>query len=903
MCVYTLMTLTMTNHVIRKGKIATATFNTQTYTYEFDNVQHPIIQFSATMEPIEKSNSLPQSLLELPYRRKDLKITLEEYTDDQASSPQLASLIEKKRKLCSFEYDLSDCFLQMKQHHQRLGEKCSVTLPLMTLVPKSFSKVFQSPEKKLEKKGSILSNVMSRKPALFSTKSSGSINTATTTGSDTHNLGGLLLLKMSIQPHFTSDDDEETVESDTAVSTDNLMTDDYASDLDEEFGVRERSDSLDRVSLDLPRTKVSDPTPRRISLDLARNTTSTTTATTAATTISNISTVSSETSSAKKKLVYIASPRPHSTTIDQPQSLQITTDSDSTATTTAATTITTTSPPSVTVTVQRQQDLVSNTPSPTIVIDHEDETAFEKQQEKETTNIVTSTNSTTLPPPISIPSPSPVVLNTHVDLSLIAEKENIEMRSRIATLEQELIKYKEQVELIDKTVVEDKTSEYEQKIVTLQQTQLSLTQKQHELQQLNEQITEKYNGVLDKLNESQLQLEIVKKNEFDRLKQLENDNELLNMQLRVLDDQKKQLEATIKTLQSELSKMRIRLKYQESKLLEQQQQQQQQIEETNTTAISSTSSENFHPIVLAVMWGLMVSFCMVLAFPFTYQTLSQEDKSTAAEYLFGQCLGGFGAYALFTFFALHVAQKLQLHMYGTYTVHFLRTQVVSLSDYKLFTLDADFIENAKSSSLWGLCLGFIVKFIDWLLLHRWIVNSDSGNNPISSISIWKKIFYSVYCGVADELIGRLFLFLLFVDVCRRLRIHLLAKHPDSFWLAILSLKSLEGKKLKEDDNTDSNQSTDNDHHHHSNSLLVGNGLTKLILCAMVLSSICFSLCKCPWEMTMYPPSGIFSWLISLVRCIFIHGSTSMVFCYMFFIQENIEFAMLAHIVYEVVMQW
>ena len=224
----------------RGGKIATATFNPTTNEYDFDRVSTPMFSFVATMEPLssDKLPSNPSTLIEQSWKQKQLKITIEEFVDDQFKfiDSQLATNLLNK-KICSHVYDLSDCFTQMKQRQQKLGEQCTATLPMMTLTNKSFAKVVPPPIPTEKKRLSLFS-----KTPLFS-RSNSSGKMTTSANDDNENTldlsspttGGLLLLKMNIEPKFT-DMDEETVDSDTVVSVDNILTeeDDTHSDLEED---------------------------------------------------------------------------------------------------------------------------------------------------------------------------------------------------------------------------------------------------------------------------------------------------------------------------------------------------------------------------------------------------------------------------------------------------------------------------------------------------------------------------------------------------------------------------------------------------------------------------------------------------------------------------------------------
>jgi uncharacterized small protein (DUF1192 family) len=894
----------------KKGELPfVATFNPTTYAYEFNGVQPnnlPSIQVTATMEPIEKpGTSASQSLLERTFKRKELKISLKEYVCETDGVQQYQSQSMKRKKICSFILDLSTCFLQLKQQHQRLGEKCPMTVSMMTLTSKSFAKVL--PNSSVEKKMN-LTYFSERVRNLGKTNIFKPVNQSPTPQSTEPqlNLTGLLLLKMYIEPKFIAED-EETVNSETEVSVD--KSEEYVSDIEEELKLRKnddrtknskkennemtRNNSLDSMDTDYQHPTLEDEIKSHPAVHHERT-----------------SQISAE---------RIEQLRPKT-----PRKL-----SDS------------------------HSEVLANIDSPV-------ETYPERGQilrlPYAILDAIKKTRTLNNNDEDKVASVTPRLVEAATIIKDLEEK--------LQGAEKALAQYKQQVEhMLQREAANafETKREYEQRIAQLQSENDKLKAHQQELESSSKQLLDEIKMLHSRLGKLNDEITYLKENNARSIQQaqqehnakighLESECEALRVQLNRKEQQKTQVDQLNKDLQAELAKIRVKLKHQEAKLLLQQEQQQQQQQEIS---IELQLKHNVpHPFPIAIVWGLISCFCILLALPFIDQVLQNIEKQrnitignalNISDYIFRQGIACFGAMSLFSFFGLQLARRLHLHTHGTYLINFLKgTTVIQGNGSNLSVLDESVIDNAKSSVLWGFCLGLIMRFIDWLFLFRFIAPTTATDLTIarprellSGISLWKKLFYSIYCAVTGELIGRLLLFLLFVELLRKLMIYArqqkdkqskysvldkilkycryaLSMEPMGFDSKMKSLisniessanelsvknssepsspatidsASIQGSEAKSPNSADIST---------SNSVLNGQ-LNGLVFAAMILSSLAFAIYKCPWELTMYPPSTIFILPIAVLRCFIIHGVSAMVFCYMFFIQENIEFAMLAHI--------
>jgi len=292
-------------------------------------------------------------------------------------------------------------------------------------------------------------------------------------------------------------------------------------------------------------------------------------------------------------------------------------------------------------------------------------------------------------------------------------------------------------------------------------------------------------------------------------------------------------------------------------------------------------SNSFHPLIIAVMWGLICSLIY---------SISQLQVSALNPLLVSIF------YTIIVYFGVQLGKGLRYFNYGTHLVNYLKEtkflkkssdfKVVNKEEYSTFEVltrkylssdDVRFLDDLLRSASWGVILGVALVILKTMFTDSGEVSTpDAGFYHFFVNGILHKCLYRA---VADELFERLFCFLLSIYLFKQYNLKLKIKylidrftnpnHKEQY----ATLEDFERQNLPSND-TSTKQNTS------------GNGVMSLPDYGAILTSIILS--------TLFSVNDYNTPTFTSDSFIFDKILGSFAFCYMFYVQEKIELCIIAH---------
>jgi hypothetical protein len=329
-------------------------------------------------------------------------------------------------------------------------------------------------------------------------------------------------------------------------------------------------------------------------------------------------------------------------------------------------------------------------------------------------------------------------------------------------------------------------------------------------------------------------------------------------------------ESKIRDLQNQHEKVLKELEQAKRKVQDKVQKKDQKIIRLKSK-LEKKNQKQYHPLLVASVWGLVAAVLTSFAFPYIAYTETLLDVESLTNRIVSLVLGNFILYTMISYFGAILATNAKFLHHGTLLLH-------TIEDWneQLYLL----AHRASTACIGGFAVGLFCKIFDGIFF-RWLVGYE-GRIDIGQVSFVMRIFYAIYEGLTLELFGRYFILLAVMEGLRFLKTILVHK-KGSLPPAVGNLLGKLEPLLKEREDG-------------------GKHVDGPMILSMGVSAVIYVLWCFAGQLQLYPVDGVFSFLLAFIRVLVMDGVSGLVFAYLFIIEERIELVAIAHIVKQVIVQ-